>query len=101
MSESKLQRRVPYLDILRVLACLLVILIHTPIRQYDAYYNTPSVSGAVYTVLVAVNCNLFFMITGALLLPVAISGRRFIKRRIFFSFGDIDVGQITIGFRGG
>ena len=82
MSESKLQRRVPYLDILRVLACLLVILIHTPIRQYDAYYNTPSVSGAVYTVLVAVNCNLFFMITGALLLPVAISGRRFIKRRL-------------------
>ena len=82
MSEAKLQRRVPYLDILRVLACLLVILIHTPIRQYDVYYNTPSVAGAVYTVLVAVNCNLFFMITGALLMPVTMPGRSFVKRRL-------------------
>ena len=82
LSEAQLQRRIPYLDILRVLACLLVILIHTPIRQYDTYYNTPSVAGAVYTVLVAVNCNLFFMITGALLLPVKGTGKRFIKRRL-------------------
>ena len=79
MTEAQLQRRIPYLDILRVLACLLVILIHTPIRQYDTYYNTPSVAGAIYTVLVAVNCNLFFMITGALLLPVKTTGRRFIR----------------------
>ena len=83
MSEARLHRRIPYLDILRVLACLLVILIHTPIRQYDTYYNTPSVAGAVYTVLVAVNCNLFFMITGALLLPVTMSARRFVKRRLW------------------
>ena len=82
LSEAKLQRRVPYLDILRVIACLLVILIHTPIRQYDAYYNTPSLAGAIYTVLVAVNCNLFFMITGALLLPVTRPGGRFVKRRL-------------------
>ena len=81
-TEDKLQRRIPYLDILRVIACLLVILIHTPIRQYDTYYNTPSVASAVYTVLVAVNCNLFFMITGALLLPVTRPGRRFVKRRL-------------------
>ena len=82
MSEAKLQRRIPYLDILRVVACLLVILIHTPIRQYDTYYNTPSVAGAVYTVMVAVNCNLFFMITGALLLPVTRPGKSFVKRRL-------------------
>ena len=82
MTEAQLQRRIPYLDILRVVACLLVILIHTPIRQYTSYYNTPSLTSAVYTVLVAVNCNLFFMITGALLLPVAMSGKRFIKRRL-------------------
>ena len=82
MSEARLQRRVPYLDILRVLACLLVILIHTPVRQYDIYYNTPSLAGAVYTVLVAVNCNLFFMITGALLLPVTMTTGRFIRRRL-------------------
>ena len=83
MGEARLQRRIPYLDILRVLACMLVILIHTPIRQYGTYYNTPSVAGAVYTVLVAVNCNLFFMITGALLLPVTMSARRFVKRRLW------------------
>ena len=82
MSEAQLQRRIPYLDILRVLACLLVILIHTPIRPYDVYYNVPSVAGAVYTVLVAVNCNLFFMITGALLLPVAVPTRRFLEHRL-------------------
>ena len=82
MTEAQLQRRIPYLDILRVLACMLVILIHTPIRPYDIYYNTPSVSGAVYTVLVAVNCNLFFMITGALLLPVTMPTKRFLKRRL-------------------
>lgn len=82
MPGSKKRQRTPYLDILRVLACLLVILIHTPIRQYDTYYNTPSLAGALYTVLVAVNCNLFFMITGALLLPVTMTGRRFVKRRL-------------------
>ena len=82
MPGSKKWQRTPYLDILRVLACLLVILIHTPIRQYDTYYNTPSLAGALYTVLVAVNCNLFFMITGALLLPVKMTGRRFVKRRL-------------------
>ena len=81
LTASQLQRRIPYLDILRVIACLLVILIHTPIRQYGIYYNTPSVAGAVYTVLVAVNCNLFFMITGALLLPVTMPAKRFVKRR--------------------
>ena len=82
ISESRLQRRIPYLDILRVVACLLVILIHTPIRQYGTYYNTPSISTAIYTVLVAVNCNLFFMISGALLLPVTRPGKRFVKRRL-------------------
>ena len=82
MREARLQRRIPYLDILRVVACLLVILIHTPIRQYDTYYNTPSIAGAVYTVLVAVNCNLFFMITGALLLPVTKPGKKFVMRRL-------------------
>jgi surface polysaccharide O-acyltransferase-like enzyme len=82
MPGSKKRQRTPYLDILRVLACLLVILIHTPIRQYDTYYNTQSLAGALYTVLVAVNCNLFFMITGALLLPVKMTGRRFVKRRL-------------------
>ena len=81
LTASQLQRRIPYLDILRVIACLLVILIHTPIRQYDTYYNTPSIASAVYTVLVAVNCNLFFMITGALLLPVTMPAKRFVKRR--------------------
>lgn len=82
MTQAQLQRRIPYLDILRVLACFLVILIHTPIRPYDIYYNTPSVAGAVYTVLVAVNCNLFFMITGALLLPVTVPTKKFFKRRL-------------------
>ncbi len=82
MTQAQLQRRIPYLDILRVVACLLVILIHTPIRQYDAYYNSPSIASAVYTVLVAVNCNIFFMITGALLLPVTMTSKRFIKRRL-------------------
>ena len=82
-TTARLQRRIPYLDILRVVACMLVILIHTPIRQYAAYYNTPSIAGAVYTVLVAVNCNLFFMITGALLLPVTRTGTRFVKRRLW------------------
>ena len=82
MNDSRLQRRIPYLDILRVIACLLVILIHTPIRQYEAYYTTPSIATAIYTVLVAVNCNLFFMITGALLLPVTMPGKRFLRRRL-------------------
>ncbi|MBQ7205000.1 MAG: acyltransferase family protein [Muribaculaceae bacterium] len=82
MNDSRLQRRIPYLDILRVIACLLVILIHTPIRQYEAYYNTPSIANAIYTVLVAVNCNLFFMITGTLLLPVTMPGKRFLRRRL-------------------
>lgn len=82
MTEAQLQRRVPYLDILRVIACLLVIVIHAPIRQFDCYYNTPSIAGAIYSVVICSPSNLFFMITGALLLPVTMPTRRFLNRRL-------------------
>lgn len=72
-----MKRRIVYLDILRCLACLMVILMHTP-KPYSA-------SGWVLSgisLLTAPCIGLFFMVSGALLLPVSISTNEFLKHRL-------------------
>lgn len=65
------------LDIVRVLACLMVVFMHSPIPSDNA-------SGAFLTALsyVTAPCiGLFFMVSGALLLPVKTDYVTFIKKR--------------------
>ncbi len=80
MNKEKLLGRIPYLDALRVVACVLVLLIHAP--MYKVSQTTPSVSFAIYLTLFTVSSKLFFMLSGALLLPVKTSIRAFLKRRL-------------------
>lgn len=64
-------------DIIRILACLMVIAMHAPMPNENAigifnaalgYYNTPCIG-------------LFFMVSGALLLPIKSNGIDFLKKR--------------------
>ena len=82
ISSDKMKKRIPYLDTVRVISCLLVILLHAPMVRYSEYYDTPSTTYCFYIVLVTVCSKLFFMLTGALLLPVKKSAREFIPRRV-------------------
>lgn len=79
---EKMKRRIPYLDTVRVISCLLVILLHAPMARFSEYYNTPNTTYCFYIVLVTVCSKLFFMLSGALLLPVTKSAREFIPRRV-------------------
>ena len=72
-----MMKRVLYIDIIRILACLMIILIHAPIPNtglgsyilsIDSLFATPGVG-------------LFVMASGALLLPVNISTDQFLKKR--------------------
>lgn len=65
------------LDIIRILACLMVVTMHAPMPNENAigifnaalsYYNAPCIG-------------LFFMVSGALLLPITGDGIDFLKRR--------------------
>lgn len=65
------------LDIIRILACLMVVTMHAPMPNENAigifnaalsYYNAPCIG-------------LFFMVSGALLLPIKGDGIDFLKRR--------------------
>lgn len=65
-------------DVVRVLACLMVILMHSPMPGAD-------VSGLVLSslsLLCAPCIGLFFMVSGALLLPVKMGTGTFLRRRL-------------------
>ena len=77
-----LENRIPYLDVLRVIATMLALLVHAPIARYADYGDTPSTLYAFYIVAVTIGSKLFFMISGALLLPVRRPWREFLNRRL-------------------
>ena len=81
-SNKRLARRIPYLDALRVTACVLVLLVHGPILYNDAFYYHQDNLFAVYITLITVSSKLFFLISGALLLPVTRTWREFLQRRL-------------------
>lgn len=69
-TELKSIRRKSYLDVLRILACFLVIFNHLP--GYDLYKSVGGPMQWVYmfvAMFTRVNVPVFFMISGALLLP--------------------------------
>lgn len=72
------KERIIYLDVLRVLACCMVVLMHTPHPQagVPGYVQVP-----IYF-LTAAGLVAFFMVSGALLLPTKMQTADFLKRRV-------------------
>ncbi len=70
-------------DIIRILACFMVVLMHSPLPSADA--NGPFLVALSY--FTAPCIGLFFMVSGALLLPVKTDYFTFLRRR----FGKIAV----------
>jgi len=72
------KERIAYFDALRTLACLMIIIMHSPM---------PNIGGNSYvlssiSMLTAPGIGLFFMVSGALLLPVRSSQTDFLKHRL-------------------
>jgi len=81
MDESTSHRaRIPYLDWVRVIACVMVLLIHA--IMWVTSYTTPSTTLAVYLTAFTVSSKLFFLITGALLIPTTTALRKFLPHRL-------------------
>lgn len=74
-----MKERSYYLDVIRTLACIMVIVMHSPIPNTDAEANLLL---GVVSYLTAPCIGLFFMVSGALLLPVKIDLRTFLTKRL-------------------
>lgn len=70
--------RIAYLDVIRIFACILIITIHTPMPNI----GTNSYILSTISMIAAPAIGLFFMTSGALLLPVHEPTDRFLKRRL-------------------
>ena len=69
--------RIPHLDLLRLLACLMIVAMHAPLPGSEG----DGVFLSALSYLSAPGVGLFFMVSGALLLPVKTSTKAFLKRR--------------------
>lgn len=104
--------RIEYLDSLRVLACFMVVLVHSPIPHSNLSEN---LLYGLISYLCSPCIGLFLMVSGALLLPQKNDTKTFLKRRlnriisplIFWSaiylfieiiLGKIDIYQAVISF---
>ena len=72
-----MKQRVLYLDLVRILACLMVIFTHSP-QPHSAH----SLVLSSISLLAAPSIGLFFMVSGALLLPVSKPTNTFLKHRL-------------------
>lgn len=72
------KERIAYLDIIRILACVMVIIMHSPMPDC----GTPSFVLTGISFVTAPCIGLFFMVSGALLLPTSLSMKEFYKRRL-------------------
>lgn len=72
------KQRIVYLDVIRVFSCIMIVLMHSPQRDTDApaYIQAP-----LYFITASGLC-LFFMVSGALLLPAKTDTFTFLKRRL-------------------
>lgn len=98
-----MRKRIVYLDVIRVVACCMIVLMHSP-------HPDAGISGIVLSplsFLTAAGIGLFFMVSGALLLPVKMETGDFLKRRIgkiigpllFWTLFYIMVGLLTGGIQ--
>lgn len=72
------KERILYLDIIRIFACVLIIMMHAPIP--DTGLSSYVLSSD--SLLTAPGVGLFIMVSGALLLPVRIQTKVFLKKRL-------------------
>lgn len=72
-------KRIPYLDTLRVIACLMVILVHSP-HPHEGM--TEATSYGIISYLCSPCIGLFLMVSGALLFPIKTTTTEFIKGRL-------------------
>lgn len=70
-------KRVLYLDIIRILACVMIIAMHAPIPNTGLSSYVLSID----SLLTAPGIGLFIMVSGALLLPVNMPTEQFLKKR--------------------
>ena len=71
------QQRIVYLDILRVIACCMIVLMHSP-------HPEAGLSGVLLVPIyfgTAAGLCLFFMVSGALHLPAKSETKRFLTRK--------------------
>lgn len=71
------KERIIYLDVLRIIACCLIVLMHSPHPQA----GNPGMLLVPLCFITAVGVGLFFMVSGALLLPIRTNTTSFLKRR--------------------
>lgn len=71
-----MEKRIVYLDIIRCVACCMIVLMHAPHVLVPGYIQVP-----LYF-MTAAGIGLFFMVSGALLLPVKMETGAFLKRRM-------------------
>lgn len=72
------KERILYLDVLRILACCMIVLMHSP--HPDA--GNPGFVVVPLSFITAAGIGLFFMVSGALLLPVKTDTTSFLKKRL-------------------
>lgn len=72
-------KRIPYLDTLRVIACLMVILVHSP-HPHEGM--TSALSYGIISYLCSPCIGLFLMVSGALLLPMLDTTKEFLSKRL-------------------
>lgn len=73
-----MKNRIFYLDIIRILACVMIVAMHAPIPNTGL--NSYILSAD--SLLTAPGIGLFIMVSGSLLLPVNIPTKHFLKKRI-------------------
>ena len=73
-----MKQRILYLDIIRIVACLMIIAMHAPIPNTGLSSYVLSAD----SFLTAPGIGLFIMVSGALLLPVNMSTAQFLKKRL-------------------
>ena len=71
------KERIIYLDVLRVLACCMIVLMHSP----HPNAGNPGALLVPLSFITAAGIGLFFMVSGALLLPVRSDTKSFLKKR--------------------
>ncbi len=71
--------RIAYLDTLRVIACLMVILVHSP-HPHEGLTN--ALSYGIISYLCSPCIGLFLMVSGALLLPMRGTTKEFLSKRL-------------------
>ena len=73
-----MKERVLYLDIIRIVACCMIVLMHSP----HPNAGNPGIILVPLSFITASGIGLFFMVSGALLLPSDLPPLQFVKKRL-------------------